>query len=153
MPQGTTLYRLTTSVAAPDWHFDPGTVLALKAGDRLPATLLACCEQLPADVGVPVDVVRFDPGLFVRETKLRVEPDPPKPLTEDEVRRKFRLRDPDLWAAARGLNFPAATLKKTRRMPPNDRLVDEPLWQEPEILTWLERVQALAPVVLGLAKG
>jgi hypothetical protein len=80
----------------------------------------------------------------------RAEPVAPKPLTEADVRKRFRLQDPERWSQAQTLGFPAPALRRFKPAPlPAVGQVEVRLWQEADLVNWLERFQRVAMLVLS----
>lgn len=144
------LYKVIGSISGPSMCFVPGDVIGLKPGDTLPPGLDGVCERLPEDIGVPVDVIRLDPAAMRAADNPRVEPVPVPPIAEEDVRKKYRMQDPELWALAQQLAFPAPTMRRMKQ-DREGRVKVTPLWQQPDCDHWVEKFQKLA-LVLGRSR-
>lgn len=135
-------YKITDGVAGPFGAFAPNDVIGVDG--PLPANLRHVADPWP--YAPPVNFITLDLKRFETRVETRPEPAPIPPLTEEDVRKKYRLQDPVYWTLARQLAFPAPSMKRKVR-DREGRLTMIDLWQQTHCDHWLERVRQLATLL------
>jgi len=144
-------YRIMDGVSGAFGSFAPLDIIGID-GPR-PATLKHVAEKWPYDP--PPNFITVDLRRFEERAVPPVEAVPLAPLTELEVRKRYKLQDPEFWTLARQCGFPAPRLKRTLRERRGDEersmMID--LWQQPDVDHWIEKMQQLAPLIQSVRLG